>query len=116
MSPPIPVLAPPPELTGATLAAFEAEVLRHVDTEVAGLVVDLGQVHFVDSTGLGILVKAGLRLDARQKRLALARPRDAVARAISIVGLGQILRTFASLQGAMDFVAGLPGREGVRRA
>jgi anti-anti-sigma factor len=68
-------------------------------------VVDLRDVEFVNSSGLGTLVRAGLRLDARQKRFALARPAPSVERAIKLVGLDEVLPLFATVREALGFVA-----------
>lgn len=116
MDVPVPVTQPPAELAGAAVGEFEARLLAQVEHATRGVVVDLDGVRFVDSSGLGALVKAGLRLDAGQKRLALARPREAVARAIGIVGLGRVLRTFPSVESARAYVEGAPAGEEVAGA
>jgi anti-anti-sigma factor len=100
----VPVLVPPTELTHETMEAFEALVLVHLEGQAPGLVVDLMDVEFVNSSGLGTLVRAGLRLDAREKRFALARPSASVERAIRLVGLDEVLPLFATVREALGFV------------
>ena len=63
-----PVLHPTGDLDARTAAALETEVLRVVGA-AGRVVLDLRQVRFVDSTGLGALIAVNTR--ARQQGLAL---------------------------------------------
>jgi anti-anti-sigma factor len=107
-----PVLTPPVELTHDTVRAFETEALACVAQPNRGIVLDMGSVRFVNSTGLGTLVKIGMRLDAQERRLALARPSAHVERAIRLVGLDAVLRIFGSVGEALEFLEtpGAPAR------
>jgi anti-sigma B factor antagonist len=51
------------------------------------VVVDLSDVAFLDSTGIGVLVAARKRLSAAGGGLTLRYPSDVVARTLEIVGL-----------------------------
>ena len=66
------------------------------------LVVDLGGVVFVDSSGLGALI-AGIR-DARlaEGDLVLARPNDQARVILELTTLDQILRTFRTPEDAVE--------------
>ena len=100
----IPVLTPPPQLTLSTLEQFQALIGPHLDGEAVGVVLDLADVAFVNSAGLGCLVKAGMQLDRQGRRLALACPRRAVAATLRMVGLDSKLPLFKSIEDATDFV------------
>jgi anti-sigma B factor antagonist len=63
---------------------------------VAGLppvdvVVDLGRTTFLDSTGLGFLVRLHKLVAERGRTLCLLHPRGAVARALELSGLDRVL-------------------------
>jgi anti-sigma B factor antagonist len=64
------------------------------------LVVDLGEVDFVDSTALGVLIEARTKLGNRQAFL-LAAPGLETHRALSISGLDQHLAVHESVDAAL---------------
>ena len=64
------------------------------------LVVDLGEVDFVDSTALGVLIEARTKLDDRQTFL-LAAPGLETHRALSISGLDQHLAVHETVEAAL---------------
>jgi anti-sigma B factor antagonist len=64
------------------------------------LVVDLGQVDFVDSTTLGVLIEARTKLDDR-KTFLLAAPGLETHRALSISGLDQHLAVHETVAAAL---------------
>jgi anti-anti-sigma factor len=101
----IPVVTPPVELTDASLEGFEEAVRPHVQGSCPGIVLDLEAVSFINSTGLGYLVKLGMRLDREQRRFALARPVRQVERTIKLIGLDSKLPLFGTLEEAWGFVA-----------
>lgn len=101
----IPVVAPPAELTDQSLDGFEEALRPVVSGAGPGLVLDLGDVSFINSTGLGYLVKLGMRLDREHRCFALARPIRAVERTIRLIGLDAKLPLFDTLEAASGFVA-----------
>lgn len=64
------------------------------------LIVDLGQVDFVDSTALGVLIEARTRLENRQSFL-LAAPGLETHRALTISGLDQHLSVHETVNAAL---------------
>lgn len=104
MSPSVPVIVPPPELTDASIAGFEQEVAPHLAAPGPGIVLDLGDVTFINSTGLGSLVKIGMRLDRDGRLLALARPDKQVERMLRLIGLDSKLPVFKSIAEASGHV------------
>jgi anti-anti-sigma factor len=85
------------DLPGVHIVALHGEldvvsvgVLADALVEIAGstLVVDLSDLTFMDSTGIGALVVARKRIQAHgQGQLVLSRPGGIVRRALEIVGL-----------------------------
>lgn len=106
--PDIPIVAPPAELTDASLEGFEATLRPFVKGAGPGLVLDLEGVVFINSTGLGYIVKLGMQLDRQQRRFALARPARQVERTIRLIGLDSKLPLFGTLEEASGFVASQP--------
>lgn len=102
--PSVPVLTLPTELTDDTVAAFEAGVAEYVAAAGPGMVLDLGGVSFISSAGLGCLVKIGMRLDGKGRRLALARPDPHVEASLRLIGLESKLPMFVSIDQATTHV------------
>ena len=63
--------------------------LAAVDPSVARVVIDLSELTFVDSTGLGCFARSHNELEARGAKLVLRAPSKAVRRIIDILALGQ---------------------------
>ena len=55
--------------------------------EAGTLVVDLSQVPYIDSTGIGVLVGAAHRAAEKNVRLEVARPQRNVARVLGLLGV-----------------------------
>ena len=88
------------------LDLYNTPVVRQVlldlcEEQPGRLVVDLEQVTFVDSTGLGVLVEARSRLRDRGA-LVLAAPGLEVQRALQISGLDQHIAVRDTVAAAVD--------------
>jgi anti-anti-sigma factor len=77
----------------AELAAAGLACLERADDIV---VLDLGQVSFIDSTGIGALVAVRNRAQVVGKTLRLATVSDRVAKVLSIAGLAEVFRLDAA--------------------
>lgn len=55
--------------------------------DVADLTVDLAEVPYIDSTGIGVLVGAAHRAAEKNVRLEVARPQRNVARVLGLLGV-----------------------------
>ena len=99
------VVVPPVEITERTLPAFERELLDHLAADVQGIVLDLASVTFINSAGLGTLVKVGMRLDRRGGRLAFARAQRGTQHTITLLGLDRKLPIFPTIEAATEHVA-----------
>lgn len=69
------------ELRDAINAAFDAGTAGE-------LVVDLAEVPYIDSTGIGVLVGAAHRAGELGSTFVVARPQKNVARVLSLLGVG----------------------------
>ena len=65
------------------------EALAAVDPSAAQVVIDLSELTFVDSTGLGCFARSHNELEARGAKLVLRAPSKAVRRIIDVLDLGQ---------------------------
>ena len=75
------------ELDLSTAEKFERELRRIEAGAPALLVLDLSQLTFLDSTGLGLIVAADKRARQSSRRLAIVKGPTAVQRVFSITNL-----------------------------
>jgi anti-sigma B factor antagonist len=78
-----------------------AALLQLCDEQPERLIVDLGEVDFVDSTALGVLIEARSKLTNR-KTFLLASPGLETHRALTISGLDQHLAVHESVEAALE--------------
>ena len=67
--------------------AFKTALLQALDDGMTEIVVDLSQVDFMDSTGLGVLVGVSKRLQLMSGSLALVSSDETIQRVFEISGL-----------------------------
>jgi len=106
---PVIVVVPPVEITEATLPAFERELMGYLDGHAGGLVVDLASVGFISSAGLGTLVRVGMRLDSRGRRLAFARAQGPAEHTLTLLGLDRMMPLFPTVEAASAHVVAHAG-------
>ena len=83
------------EVDLVTCGVLRDGLLRAVtDDNGRGLVVNLAEVSFLDSTGLGVLAGVWHRVEASGGRLALAAPSRQVRRALNTAGLARALSVY----------------------
>jgi anti-sigma B factor antagonist len=83
------VVAVAGELDVATAPALREELYRVVEQGVPAIVVDLADMNFIDSTGLGVLVGALKRVKERSGTLELRSLPPSAQRVFEITGLTQ---------------------------
>ena len=83
------------ELDVSSSTVLEEELGRLED--VPTIVLDLSQLEFVDSTGLGVLVKTHQRLREQDRRLAVIQGGGQVRRLLELTGLDQQLTLIVEL-------------------
>jgi anti-sigma B factor antagonist len=69
------------------------------------LVIDLEDVEFIDSTGLGVLVGVLKRIRARDGSMSLVCSQDGLLRVFRITGLENVFTIYASLEEATEEAA-----------
>ncbi len=84
------------ELDVASSRSLEHELDRLGDVEL--MVIDLRKLSFIDSTGLGVLVRAHQRAAERQRRFALLPGTGQVERLLNLTGLDDQLTLADSVE------------------
>lgn len=79
------------DLDAYTAPGLRSELHAATEGEATLVVVDLADVTFIDSAGLGALVGAHRRMREADGALRIVRPPDLVARAFELTGLDEIL-------------------------
>ncbi len=79
------------ELDMSTAPALSRSLSEVLDQQPQHVTVELGDLAFIDSTGLTLLVRTSKRLREHEGTLALAHPTPPVRRVLEIVGLDGLL-------------------------
>ncbi len=79
------------EMDGSNARDVEDEFFRIEGTSVSLIVLDLGLLEFIDSTGLAVIVRAHRRAQNNGHRFGIKRPRGHVSRLFELCGLDRQL-------------------------
>jgi anti-anti-sigma factor len=79
------------ELDLASAPALEEELNRAVTNGADLVIVDLRELEFIDSTGLGLLIKANRMTEAAGRRFAIVKGQSQVQRLLGVTGIEQRL-------------------------
>jgi anti-anti-sigma factor len=77
------------------------QIEPHIAAKDRRIIVDLGNVTYIDSSGLAVLIEAMQRAQAYGGGLALCNLRDAVQHIFSIACLDQVFRIFPDRAAAL---------------
>jgi anti-sigma B factor antagonist len=83
-----------------TAPALRDSLIRAGESS-SSIVIDLTEVTFLDSTGLGVMLGALGRARTTDRSVALVGPTDMVKRVLQITGLDQVFSTYARLDEAL---------------
>jgi anti-sigma B factor antagonist len=83
-----------------TAPRLRERLVELVDSGVRNVVVDLGRVDFLDSTGLGVLVGALKRLRAAGGTFGLVCSKEPLLKIFRITALDQVFPIFGSVEAA----------------
>ncbi len=79
------------ELDLASTPVLEEELARAAGSEGGLVILDLRELEFMDSTGLGLLVSTNKRAQESGRRFALVKGGPQVQRLLSLTGVGERL-------------------------
>jgi anti-sigma B factor antagonist len=92
----------PQRLVMANAPAVRKELLELIDTDHHHLVLDLGEVAFVDSSGLSVLVSALKAAHKVKGSVVLLNLTDDVRALIELTRMHEVFQIFADQQAAID--------------
>lgn len=88
------------ELDVSTAGSVEAALLEGL-AGPGPVLLDLAEVTFIDSTGLGVLVKAHRHAQTTGGTVALLHPSVHTRKLLTVLGLDQVLRVYDSAEQAL---------------
>jgi anti-sigma B factor antagonist len=88
-----------------TASSLRRELALHMGARAEDLIIDLSGVTFLDSTGLGVLVRAARQLRERGARLALVVDQDRVVDLLRITALAQVFAVHRTVRDASIHLA-----------
>ena len=101
------VVAPCGEVDVVTAPQLGRRLLGLADEGKTRVVVDLSQVTFMDSTGIGVLLNALKHMRLRKGALVLVCPTERILRPFQVTGLVDHLRIFGSREQALGGLSGV---------
>lgn len=93
-----------PRLDVRSAADFKQTVADMIARDRGAIVIDLGKVSFIDSTGLGAIVSA-LKLVGRDGELAVAALSESVATLFKLTRMDKVFRAYPTVDEAVSGVA-----------
>jgi anti-sigma B factor antagonist len=88
---------------GESAERFSEELARVLaDTAVEGVILDLENINYLDSTGLGELVGYLGRFQDSGKRLRLVKPNQTVVRLLQLTRLDLVFKVYPSEESALE--------------
>ncbi len=100
------------DITGEVRLGESAERLSDelskllADEKVEGVVLDLENINYMDSTGLGELVGYLSRFQDSGKRLRLVNPNDTLVKLLQLTRLDQVFKIYTSEETALEDILG----------
>ena len=88
------------EIDAATAETLSTAVIGALEDGYPRVVVDFAQVTFIDSTGLGVLVKAHRTAVARNAEFGVVHPTPQTRKLIKVLGLDQLLNIYDNTEQA----------------
>jgi anti-anti-sigma factor len=79
------------ELDDATVPALHNALLDHIEHLKDHLVLDIGMLTFLDSSGLGLFVTVHKKLESKGCKLTIFAPTPMARRVLEITGLTEVL-------------------------
>lgn len=92
----------PQRLVMANAPAVRKDLLEMIARDHRHLVLDLGEVRFIDSSGLSVLVSAHKAAHKANGTVVLLNPTDDVRALIELTRMHEVFQIFANEQSAID--------------
>jgi anti-sigma B factor antagonist len=95
------VMAPKGKLTISTVAPFRESLDQLIQSGVSRVVVDLGEVTFMDTLGMAAIISGMKRTRERNGELRVARPTDVVRLTLTVTALSRVLQSYDTVEEAL---------------
>lgn len=92
-----------------TAPKLREEIHKQLDQGATKIVVDLTNVAYMDSSGLGVLIGALKRAREENGDLVVASPNPRISRILDVTGLSKIFNVQADTQQAVGTLKGMTG-------
>lgn len=79
------------ELDVSCAENLKRELNEKIDEKISDVVLDMSDLQYIDSTGVGIIVGIMKRLKAEDKKISIKNPKSNVKKIFSITGLDQLI-------------------------
>lgn len=86
-----------------TSPMLKAHIVDAIDDGCTDMIVDLEDVGFIDSSGLGVLVSGLRRVKERSGSMRLVCTRESILKIFRITGLDKVFPVFSTVKEAMEF-------------
>jgi anti-sigma B factor antagonist len=93
------------ELDLSTIPTIEGRLFEQLRSH-PGVVVDLTRLSFIDSSGIGLLIKAFRAVDGRGRLYTVVAPGSQVERVLQLAGIDRALPLFVERTRALDSLNG----------
>ena len=88
---------------GESAKQLNAELDRLLsDPEVDGVILQMENINYIDSTGLGELVGYLGRFQDKEKKLKLVKPNDTVMKLLSLTKLDEVFKIYKDEESALE--------------
>ena len=96
------VLALSGKLDATTAKPFEEKIIGVINSGTQRLVVDLSQLEYISSSGLGVFLLAAKRLQSTDGKIVLCCMKDHVRQVFDLAGFSSILAIYGSRDEAIQ--------------
>jgi anti-sigma B factor antagonist len=86
-----------------TAPQLKEALVEHIESGCDDILVDLNDVGFIDSSGLGVLVGGLRRVKERSGSIRLVCKRESILKIFRITGLDKVFPVFGSIAEAREF-------------
>ena len=91
---------------GESARLFSGYLKELIDGDTGGVLIDMTEIDYVDSTGLGELVGYLQRFEDQGRRLALLRPQSRIRNLLKVTQLDKVFQIFTDEQEAVEALKG----------
>ncbi len=92
----IPVVAVDGDVTGQDVSKISSELNKYLQSETQVVAMDLSNMTFIDSQGIGILIYCSEVFRKRQKTIYLLNPKSFIRNMFTDMSLDKVFRIFDS--------------------